>query len=77
MHGGLFKIEGPPFRVGVPPGVVLEAKMEPEWTSKSMKILLKTYLEKRYENCPQNYPKMMPKFTQNGAKITPKIDPIF
>ena len=35
--GGLFKIEGRPFRVGVPPGAVFEAKMVPEWRSESTK----------------------------------------
>ena len=38
--GGLFKIEGRPFRVGVLTGVVLEAKMPPKWVS-----------EFRYKKC--------------------------
>ena len=36
--GGLFKIEGRPFRVGVLTGMVLEAKIAPKWTSESVKL---------------------------------------
>ena len=35
--GGLFKIEGRPFRVGVPPGAAFEAKLVPEWRSELTK----------------------------------------
>ena len=52
LIGGLFKIEGRPFRAGVPPGVILEAKMDPKWTSKSTQKCLKTHLKNRSEILP-------------------------
>ena len=36
--GGLFKIEGRPFRAGAPPGSILGAKMEPKWRPGAYKI---------------------------------------
>ena len=37
------------------------SQIDPKWTSKSMKKLLKTYLENRSEICSQKCPKMRPK----------------
>ena len=53
--GGLFKIDGRPFHVGVAPGAVLVPKMEPKWKSKSAKKQALTHLgnlsEFRPEKC--------------------------
>ena len=38
MLGGLFKIEGRPFRARAPPGSILGAKMEPKWRPGAYKI---------------------------------------
>ena len=67
--GVLFKIEGRPFRVGVSPGAVLGAKIEPKWTSESMQKLQKTHRENHPEYLPKSCRKRHPELPQNGTQI--------
>ena len=74
--GGLFKIEGRSFSVGVPPGAVLEAKMEPKLSQNRLPNYQKRTSKispnfdcKSVENMSQNDSQTDPKWHQNCIKF--------